>query len=90
MTNGLRRWRLVLGESSQCHGGGAGAGADGLPIELMDDDAQMDKVLEPFTTPTAPPDWAARARNVNRWLGDIRTYFPKSVVQSCSRTHSND
>jgi len=62
MTNGCGAGGLVLGESSQCHGGGAGAGADGLPIELMDDDAQMDKVLGPFTTPTAPPDWAARAR----------------------------
>ncbi len=31
--------------------------------------------------PIAPRDWARSAPNVPRWLGDIRKYFPTSVVQ---------
>ena len=29
----------------------------------------------------AQPDWGASAPSVARWLGDIRTYFPSTVVQ---------
>lgn len=76
----LRRWRLVLGKPAQCGGGGAGA-AEGLPVELMDDDAQMDKVLEALYDSDRSAGLGSSCPNVNRWLGDIRTYFPKSVVQ---------
>ena len=33
----------------------------------------------------APPGWARRAPKVARWLGDIRTYFPSTVVQVMQR-----
>ncbi len=76
----LRRWRLVLGKESQAGRGGAGM-ENGLPVSLIDDDAQMDKVLEALYDSDRSAGLGSSCPNVNRWLGDIRTYFPKSVVQ---------
>jgi hypothetical protein len=76
----LKRWRLVLGREAECAGGAAGAGA-GLPCGLDGDDAQMDKVLEALYDSDRKAGLGSSCPNVNRWLGDIRTYFPKSVVQ---------
>jgi len=76
----FRRWRLVLGKESQAVRGGAGPD-DGLPVALVDDDAQMDKVLEALYDSDRSAGLGSSCPNVNRWLGDIRTYFPKSVVQ---------
>jgi Mg-chelatase subunit ChlD len=76
----LRRWRLVLGKES----GGAGAGAEhleGLNVSLAGDDAQMDRVLEALYDSDRAAGLGSSSPNVNRWLGDIRTYFPKSVVK---------
>jgi Mg-chelatase subunit ChlD len=75
-----RRWRLVLGKDSQSSHGDAQSG-DGLPVTLMGDDAQMDKVLEALYDSDRSAGLGSSCPNVNRWLGDIRTYFPKSVVQ---------
>jgi hypothetical protein len=75
----LRRWRLVLGKESQ--GGGAAEMADGLPVSLVGDDVQMDRVLEALYDSDRKAGLGSSCPNVNRWLGDIRTYFPKSVVQ---------
>ena len=72
----LRRWRLVLGKPAQCSGDG-----EGLPSELHGDDAQMDRVLEALYDSDRSAGLGASCPNVNRWLGDIRTYFPTSVVQ---------
>jgi len=76
----LKRWRMVLGKDSECGGGAAGAG-EGLPCSLDGDDAQMDKVLEALYDSDRKAGLGSSCPNVNRWLGDIRTYFPKSVVQ---------
>ena len=76
----LRRWRLVLGKEAQCAGGSGGAG-EGLPVSLVGDDGQMDKVLEALYDSDRSAGLGSSCPNVNRWLGDIRTYFPKSVVQ---------
>ena len=76
----LRRWRLVLGKESQADGGGAEMN-DGLPVNLVGDDAQMDRVLEALYDSDRKAGLGSSCPNVNRWLGDIRTYFPKSVVQ---------
>ncbi len=73
----LRRWRLVLGKSAEC----AGGAGEGLPIELHGDEAQMDNVLEALYDSDRKAGLGSSCPNVNRWLGDIRTYFPKSVVQ---------
>ncbi|WP_030674685.1 VWA domain-containing protein [Streptomyces rimosus] len=81
----LRRWRLVLG----------GDGADGTGCELRGQDAAMDGALSALyggRRPGATDDGGSRtaglgasAPNVARWLGDIRTYFPTSVVQVMQR-----
>lgn len=67
----LRRWRLLLGDQ-----------ADGNdPIKLSDDDLQMDRVLELLYNPDKRGGLRANSPVVTRWLGDIRRYFPTSVVQ---------
>ena len=75
----LRRWRLVLG----------GAAADGTGYELSGQDAGMDGALTALygkgdktqTGKDRSAGLGASAPSVARWLGDIRTYFPSSVVQ---------
>ncbi|TDC79536.1 VWA domain-containing protein [Actinomadura sp. 7K507] len=77
----LRRWRLVLG----------GEKADGTGVTLTGDDARMDGALEKLYgagRDEGRPRPGRRgaglgdsAPSVARWLGDIRTYFPSSVVQ---------
>ncbi|HET7036549.1 MAG TPA: VWA domain-containing protein [Thermomicrobiaceae bacterium] len=75
----LRRWRLVLGGEA----GPAGAGA-GLDVALSGADAGMDRVLGALYGSESSERQAgldASAPRVNRWLGDIRTYFPAPVVR---------
>ncbi|MFD5392682.1 VWA domain-containing protein [Streptomyces sp. NPDC127097] len=83
----LRRWRLVLG----------GGGADGTGCALSGRDAAMDGALASLYgrekgrgAKTAnggrrSAGLGASAPGVARWLGDIRTYFPSSVVQVMQR-----
>ena len=74
----MRRWRLVLGGE---------AGADGTGFGLTGLDAGMDAALgalyqgEGEGGSSRSAGLGASAPNVARWLGDIRTYFPSSVVQ---------
>lgn len=79
----LRRWRLVLG---------GGPDADGTGCELSGLDAAMDKTLGALYGGDGGSRSADRgaglggsAPQVARWLGDIRTYFPSSVVQVMQR-----
>lgn len=72
-----RRWRLILG--------GQDGGATGSP--LKGDDAQMDMALSSLyeQDPEAKDrartgDLSSSSPKVARWLGDIRKYFPTSVV----------
>jgi Mg-chelatase subunit ChlD len=72
----LRRWRLVLGApASESCGGLSGAARE------------MDQVLEQLYDAgradgkQRSAGLGASAPNVNRWLGDIRKYFSKSVVR---------
>ncbi|MFJ6982303.1 MULTISPECIES: VWA domain-containing protein [unclassified Streptomyces] len=79
----LRRWRLVLG----------GGEADGTGHPLSGRDAAMDGTLAalygkedgPRTGRDRAAGLGASAPSVARWLGDIRTYFPSSVVQVMQR-----
>ncbi|HBO45904.1 MAG TPA: hypothetical protein DD670_18685 [Planctomycetaceae bacterium] len=73
----LKRWRLVLGKSAQS----ARDGGEGIPLELFSHDLQMDRVLEALYDSDRSAGLGSSCPNVNRWLGDIRAYFPKSVVQ---------
>lgn len=82
-TNGderLRRWRLVLG----------GGAADGTGCGLTGADQSVDAALAALYNGRGEEACRGRARGaglgssaptVARWLGDIRTYFPASVVQ---------
>ncbi|HEX2535485.1 MAG TPA: VWA domain-containing protein [Chitinophagaceae bacterium] len=67
----LRKWRLILG--GQQH--------DGTGLQLQGADLQMDKTLEALYDATRQGGLGASSPNVSRWLGDIRTFFPASVVQ---------
>jgi Mg-chelatase subunit ChlD len=77
----LRRWRLALG------GDEADATTD---FALSPTDAAMDAALAALYGGSGESDPGKRSRrgglgasspNVARWLGDIRQYFPSSVVQ---------
>ncbi len=83
----MRRWRMVLG----------GGEADGTGAELAGDDVRIDAAM----AAVYDHEGTGRRRSgrasgrsgglgrstprVARWLGDIRTYFPKPVVQVMQR-----
>jgi Mg-chelatase subunit ChlD len=73
--NRLRRWRLVLG----------GDDADGTDVSLDGLDERRDKTLEALYSSGERGRLSASSPRVARWLGDIRTYFPSSVVQVMQR-----
>jgi Mg-chelatase subunit ChlD len=78
-----RRWRLLLGE----------AGDEALEVSLSRADIEMDRTLaalyepggEEGSTPRKSGGLGSSAPRVAKWLGDIRTYFPTSVVQVMQR-----
>lgn len=67
----LRKWRLILG----------GQQNDGTGLSLNNIDLQMDKTLEALYDTDKQGGLGTSSPNVSRWLGDIRTFFPSSVVQ---------
>jgi VWA domain containing CoxE-like protein len=84
----LRRWRLVLG----------GGEANGTDVELRGDDARIDAALGAVYDVSGAAQRRAGGRGsgragglgrsaprVARWLGDIRRYFPREVVQVMQR-----
>jgi hypothetical protein len=74
----LRRWRLILG----------GGEAEGTGMGLSGADAGMDRALGALYDGEKDNNrvgMGASAPNVARWLGDIRSYFPTSVVQVMQR-----
>jgi Mg-chelatase subunit ChlD len=67
-----RRWRLVLGEPAQ----------DSTSAALSVLDRGMDKALAELYDDTQRRGGLGSSKvNIARWLGDIRSYFPTSVVQ---------
>ncbi|GGL08463.1 VWA domain-containing protein [Nocardia jinanensis] len=78
----LRRWRLVLGSAAEPALGGLGTA----------DDKAIDKALGAVYDSGAGGSRGDRAGGlggsaprVARWLGDIRTYFPSTVVEVVQR-----
>ncbi len=67
----LRRWRLILGSDQ----------ADALRTPLSPDDARIDKALSALYDAQRTGGLGSSSPNVARWLGDIRNYFPSSVVR---------
>jgi Mg-chelatase subunit ChlD len=78
----MRRWRLLLGGAE-----------DGTRMTLTGEDPKIDATLaalydstgggqgQPVPPATRSGGLQASAPRVARWLGDIRTYFPASVVK---------
>ena len=85
----MRRWRLLLGAPAG-PGLGLGTGSGG---GLSQSDQAVDAALAALYDAAQPPRERSRrsaglgasAPRVARWLGDIRTYFPSSVVQVMQR-----
>ena len=67
----LRRWRLILG----------GSESDGTGFALSHSDLQMDRALESLYDAEREGGLGASSPTIARWLGDIRSYFPSSVVR---------
>lgn len=66
------KWRLILGKSSEdCFEG----------LSLSGEQMGMDRVLDALYDSDRQGNLGSSMPNVNRWLGDIRKYFPTSVVQ---------
>lgn len=79
----LTRWRLVLGDdASECGHGCAGQCA-WEAVVLTKDDKKRDAALQALygAGKKGRGGLGSSAPRVSRWLGDIRTYFPSSVVQ---------
>ncbi len=74
----MTRWRLVLG-SQAAEGLAQGGSAGG--VELSGDDQKRDAALEALYDSDRRSGLGGSAPRVSRWLGDIRGYFPTSVVQ---------
>src|SRR2546423_5968898 len=81
-TDRLRRWRMILG----------GDEADGVGATLNARDAAMDRCLAAlYEAGDGGSDRKPRGKrggglgasspNVARWLGDVRSFFPSSVVR---------
>ena len=66
-----RKWRLILG----------GHQNDGTVYNLTDNDLKIDQTLEALYDSNRTGGLGASSPNVSRWLGDIRTFFPSTVVQ---------
>jgi len=69
-----RRWRLILGSASEDP-------ASGFSQILSQADLGMDRALQALYESDRKGGLGSSCPNVARWLGDIRQYFPTSVVQ---------
>ncbi len=73
----LTRWRLVLGAPAD----EAGDAERGAGVSLTAEDAARDRALAELYDGSRRGGLGGSAPKVARWLGDIRTYFPSSVVR---------
>lgn len=75
MDEKIRKWRLILGQQSDPE----------QEVQLGGEGQGMDDVLEALYDSEKRGGLGSSAPNVNRWLGDIRKYFPTEVVQLIQR-----
>ncbi len=71
----LKRWRLILG----------GNEADGTGVTLSPEELRIDRSLEAVYDSDRKGGFGSSAPKVSRWLGDIREFFPQTVVQVIQR-----
>jgi Mg-chelatase subunit ChlD len=71
----LSKWRLILGSKADPDG----------EVELGDELQGMSNTLDALYDSEKKGGLGKSVPNVNRWLGDIRRYFPSSVVQIMQR-----
>ncbi|MBT1707140.1 VWA domain-containing protein [Fulvivirgaceae bacterium PWU5] len=70
-TTHLERWRMVLGGNDN----------DGTGVTLTGINLQIDQTLEALYDAERQGGLGPSSPNISRWLGDIRTYFPNTVVR---------
>lgn len=70
-----KRWRLILGKDADPEG----------ETSISGEAAGMDRVLESLYGDDRRAGLGGSSPKINRWLGDIRKYFPSSVVQVMQR-----
>lgn len=71
MEERIRKWRLILGQKSD----------PDQDVGLEGTEGDLDRVLEALYDGDRKGGLGSSSPNVNRWLGDIRKYFSKSIVQ---------
>ncbi len=71
----IERWRLILGKQADPEG----------EVSLRGQAQGVDRVLEALYDSGRKAGLGSSSPNVNRWLGDIRRYFPTPVVQLLQR-----
>lgn len=75
MEERLERWRLILGRQADPE----------AEFNLQGRAKGVDRVLEALYDSGRKAGLGSSSPNVNRWLGDIRRYFPTPVVQLLQR-----
>lgn len=75
MDERIERWRLILGKQADPEG----------ELNLKGQAQGVDRVLEALYDSDRKAGLGSSSPNVNRWLGDIRRYFPTAVVQLMQR-----
>ncbi len=79
MEERIRKWRLILGQKSDPEN----------DVDLQGTEGALDQVLEALYDADRKGGLGSSSPNVNRWLGDIRKYFPKSIVQIMQKDAMN-
>ena len=74
-TEYLKRWRLIIG----------GDESDGTGISLSVEEQRLDRSLQAVYDSDRRGGLGSSAPKVSRWLGDIREFFPQTVVQVIQR-----
>ena len=91
MEDKLKKWRLILGKDAESEqnteGVSAGVETDEEIIVLTEQQQGMDDTLEALYGGEASKKGGLGKSTpvVNRWLGDIRKYFPTPMVQVMQR-----
>lgn len=77
----LKRWRLILGGDEADGTGFTKSEGQESGMKLTEREQNIDKTLDALYDSDKKGGLGASSPNVARWLGDIRTYFPSSVVK---------